>query len=112
MPVYRVYHEDLDPYSEYKAVKLIAQTSLRTKAVVERRTGDLNKEGRRFIMTVVPTKSGGMPTGVKDVVDCMLDLKHPNIAKVRYFWEVLSIILWSTAVLLFVCCLIYSNLVL
>jgi hypothetical protein len=93
MPVSRVYHEDLDPYSEYKAIKLITQTTLSSKVLVGRRTpGDLNKTGRRFIMTVVPTKYNGMPSsGVKDAVDCMLDLKHPNIAKVSYkqrFWGV------------------------
>jgi hypothetical protein len=105
MPVFRAFHEDLDPYSEYKAVKLIKQTNLRTQVVVERRTGDLKKQGRRFIMTVVPLK-----VDVKDVVDCILDLKHPNIAKVSNFWQVLAIILRSAAVLLFMlCCLTYLS---
>jgi hypothetical protein len=78
MTVSRCQHEDLDPYSHYKAIKLITQSNLRSMVVVERR----DQPEKRFVMTVVPIPKKGIPTGVREVVENLLDLSHPNIARV------------------------------
>jgi calcium/calmodulin-dependent protein kinase I len=72
-----------DPYRRYKALKIICQTSLIAKCVVERR--DTND---KYVMVIAPTKDkNGNSNDVKHHVSKLLEIDHPGIVRVFEAYE-------------------------
>lgn len=76
-----------NPYSRYKVIKVVFQTTLRAKCVVTRRG---TSEKQTYVMVIAPLKDKqGNPNGVKSTVSDLLEMDHPNLIFVQeaYEWE-------------------------
>lgn len=71
-----------DPYKRYQAVKVVFQSSLRAKVIVERR----DSPGEKYIMVVAPKaiKYDGVEikNTIKEEVTKLLELSHPHLVDV------------------------------
>lgn len=68
-----------NPYDRYKVRRVVLQTPLRAKVIVERR--DLR--AHRYIMVIAPTVLNGKENQVVEGVEKIMAISHPNLASVR-----------------------------
>mmetsp|Transcript_36325 Transcript_36325/g.51375 ORF Transcript_36325/g.51375 Transcript_36325/m.51375 type:complete len:429 (-) Transcript_36325:477-1763(-) len=76
---------EANPYERYKARRVILQTPLRAKVVVERR----DARAHRYIMVIAPTSINGKHNKVIEGIEKLMSLSHPNLASVfeAYLWD-------------------------